>query len=112
MNQTANLLGGVPGSCATPTGRRDLVCPAGVNVGIEAKKQFPELSSPRSPHSLVAPASNAERERLARNLAEAIDDLYAMTLQLVTASAYLISCRCKSKAFWQLSERQRNEEGH
>jgi len=37
---------GVPGSCATPTGRRDLVCPAGVNVGIEAKKQFPELSSP------------------------------------------------------------------
>ena len=46
MNQTANLLGGVPGSCATPTGRRDLVCPAGVNVGIEAKKQFPELSSP------------------------------------------------------------------
>jgi hypothetical protein len=73
------------------------------------------LSSPRSPHALVAPASNAERERLARNLAEAIDDLYATTLQLVTARACSISCRCKSNApfrLGQLSERQRNEEGH
>ena len=62
----------------------------------------------RSP-PLIAPRTD---DQCARNLAEAIDDLYAMTLQLVTASAYLISCRCKSKAFWQLSERQRNEEGH
>ena len=88
-----------------------LICPSRTKAAFEHKRQFPQLSSPRSPHSLVA-ANNAERERLARNLAEAIDDLYAMTLQLVTASAYLISCRCKSKAFWQLSERQRNEEGH
>src|SRR5215831_12726634 len=45
-------LDGVPGSCATPTWRRDLVCPADVNVGIEAKKQFPELSSPPEAASL------------------------------------------------------------
>ena len=101
-----------PGGVPPHYDSNDLFCPAYTNAGFETKRQFPQLSSPRSPHSLVAPASNAERERLARNLAEAIDDLYAMTLQLVTASAYLISCRCKSKAFWQLSERQRNEEGH
>jgi hypothetical protein len=69
------------------------------------------LSSPRA---LVAPARKAERERLARTLAEAIDDLYATTLQLVIASACSISCRCKLNAPFsgQLSERQRNEEGH
>jgi hypothetical protein len=63
----------------------------------------------RSP-PLIAPGTD---DQCARNLAEAIDDLYATTLQLVTASACSISCRCKSNAlFWQLSERQRNEEGH
>ena len=115
------LVGGCSGACGPMVSPADvpasydfnsLICPSRTKAAFEHKRQFPQLSSPRSPHSLVAPASNAERERLARNLAEAIDDLYAMTLQLVTASAYLISCRCKSKAFWQLSERQRNEDGH
>jgi hypothetical protein len=86
-----------------------LICPSRTKAAFEHKRQFPQLSS-RAAHTRSSrQASNAERERLARNLAEAIDDLYAMTLQLVTASAYLISCRCKSNAFWQLSERQRNE---
>ena len=63
--------GGLPSHCDS----NDLFCPAYTNAGFETKRQFPQLSSLRSPHSLVA-ASNAERERLARNLAEAIDDLY------------------------------------
>src|SRR5262249_10299554 len=89
-----------------------LICPSRTKAAFEHKRHFRQWSS-RAAHTRSSrQASNAERERLACNLAEAIDDLYAMTLQLVTASAYLISCRCKSKAFWQLSGRQRNEEGH
>src|SRR5262249_2617030 len=52
-----------------------LICPSRTKAAFEHKRRFPQLSSLRSPHSLVA-ASNAERERLARNLAEATDDLY------------------------------------
>ena len=90
----------------------DLFCPADTNAGFETKRQFPQLSS-RAAHTRSSRlASKVERERLGRNLADAIDYLCATTQQLVTASAYLISCRCKSTAFWQLSERQRNEEGH
>ena len=66
------FVGGLPSHCDS----NDLFCPADTNAGFETKRQFPQLSSPRSPHALVAPASNAERERLARNLAEAIDDRY------------------------------------
>jgi len=43
-----------------------LICPSRTKAAFEHKRQFPQLSSPRSAHSLVAPASNAERERLAR----------------------------------------------
>src|SRR5262249_62347769 len=66
-----------------------LICPSRTKAAFEHKRQFPQLSS-RAAHTRSSrQASNAERERLARNLAEAIDDLYAMTLQRVTASAYL-----------------------
>jgi hypothetical protein len=80
-----------------------LICPSRTKAAFEHKRQFPQLSSPRSPHSLVAPASNAERERLARNLAEAIDDLYRHDAAAQFERAFSLG---------QLCERQRNEEGH
>ena len=54
-----------PGGVPPHYDSNDLFCPAYTNAGFETKRQFPQLSSLRSPHSLVA-ASNAERERLAR----------------------------------------------
>jgi hypothetical protein len=56
-----------------------------------------------SDHKGTAPASNAERERLARNLAEAIDDLCRHDAAAQFERAFSLE---------QLSERQRNEEGH
>ena len=91
--------GGLPSHCDS----NDLFCPADTNAGFETKRQFPQLSSPRSPHALIAPVSNAERERLARNLAEAIDDLYRHDAAAQFERAFSLG---------QLSERQRNEEGH
>jgi len=52
---------------------------------------------------LVAPASNAERERLAHNLAEAIDDLYRRDAAAQFERAFSLG---------QVCEGQRNEEGH
>ena len=79
-----------------------LICPSRTKAAFEHKRRFPQLSSLRSPHSLVA-ASNAERERLARNLAEAIDDLYRHD-----AAAQFE----RASSLGQLCEGQRNEEGH
>jgi hypothetical protein len=59
--QVRKLVG--PGGVPSPSDSNDLFCPADTNAGFETKRQFPRLSSPRSPHPLVAPASNAERER-------------------------------------------------
>jgi hypothetical protein len=52
---------------------------------------------------MVAPASNAERERLARNLAEAIDDLHRHDAAAEFERAFSLG---------QLCEGQRNEESH
>ena len=91
-----------PGGVPPHYDSNDLFCPAYTNAGFETKRQFPQLSSLRSPHSLVA-ASNAERERLARNLAEAIDDLYRHDAAAQFERAFSLV---------QLCEGQRNEEGH
>jgi len=67
------------------------------------------LSNPRTPRALVAPARKAERERLARNLAEVIDELYQPYREWLL-DLVLVQMR---RAMWpeQLCEQQRNEEG-
>src|SRR5262245_32798845 len=80
-----------------------LICPSRTKAAFEHKRQFPQLSS-RAAHTRSSrQASNAERERLARNLAEAIDDLYRHD-----AAAQFE----RASSLGQLCEEQRNEEGH
>ena len=40
-----------PGGVPSPSDSNDLFCPADTNAGFETKRQFPRLSSPRSPTS-------------------------------------------------------------
>jgi hypothetical protein len=87
--------GGLPSHCDS----NDLFCPADTNAGFEIKRQFPQLSSPRA----LRAGEHAERERLARNLAEAIDDLYRHDAAAQFERAFSLG---------QLCEGQRNEEGH
>src|SRR5262249_53891078 len=47
-----------PGGVPSPSDSNDLFCPADTNVSFEIKRQFPQLSSPRSSHALVAPAAS------------------------------------------------------
>ena len=80
-----------------------LICPSRTKAAFEHKRQFPQLSS-RAAHTRSSrQATNAERERLARNLAEAIDDLYRHDAAAQFERAFSLG---------QLCEGQRNEEGH